>query len=125
MLKELHTVLPAADLKRAQSFYHDVLGLDPAETHEDTRTLVYRLGAGGAFEIYETSNAGTAQNTQMGWITDDLDAEMGRLRERGVVFEDYDVPGMKTVNGVATAPDMKSAWFRDTEGNFICISQLI
>ncbi|HSP75216.1 MAG TPA: VOC family protein [Cryobacterium sp.] len=123
MLKELHTVLPAADLKRAQSFYHDALGLDPDEVHEGT--LVYHVGSGSVFEIYETSNAGTAKNTQMEWITDDLDAEMSRLRERGVVFEEYDIPGMKTVNGVATAPDLKSAWFRDTEGNFICISEML
>ena len=123
MLKELHTVLPAADLKRAQSFYHDALGLDPDEIHEGT--LVYHVGSGSVFEIYETSNAGTAKNTQMGWVTDDLEAEMGRLRERGVVFEDFDVPGMKTVNGVAADEEMKSAWFRDTEGNFICLSQKI
>ena len=123
MLKELHTVLPAADLKRAQSFYHDALGLDPDEVHEGT--LVYHVGSGSVFEIYETSNAGTAKNTQMEWITDDLDAEMSQLRERGVVFEEYDIPGMKTVNGVATAPDLKSAWFRDTEGNFICISEML
>ncbi|TFC52121.1 VOC family protein [Cryobacterium sp. TMT1-21] len=125
MLKELHTVLPAADLRRAQAFYHDALELDPAEAHEESRTLVYRTGAGGTFEIYETSNAGTARNTQMCWTTDDLDAEMSRLRERGVVFEDYDVPGLKTVNGVAATDEMKSAWFRDTEGNFICIFQML
>ncbi|TFC34417.1 VOC family protein [Cryobacterium sp. TMT2-42-4] len=123
MLKELHTVLPAAVLKRAQSFYHDALGLDPDETHEGV--LVYRVGSGSVFEIYETSNAGTAQNIQMGWITDDLDAEMNTLRERGVVFEEFDIPDMKTVHGVVTADDMKSAWFRDSEGNFICISQTI
>lgn len=125
MLKELHTVLPAADLKRAQAFYHEALDLDPAEAHEETHTLVYRTGASGTFEIYETSNAGTARNTQMGWITDDLDAEMSRLRARGVVFEEYDVPEMKTVNGVVTSDDLKAAWFRDTEGNFICISQTL
>ncbi len=123
MLKELHTVLPAADLKRAQSFYHDALGLDPDEVHEGV--LVYHVGSGSAFEIYETSNAGTAKNTQMGWVTDDLDTEMTRLREGGVIFEDYDFPGMKTEKGVATAENMKSAWFRDTEGNFICISQML
>ena len=84
MLKELHTVLPAADLKRAQTFYHDALGLDPDEVHEGV--LVYHVGSGSAFEIYETSNAGTAKNTQMGWVTDDLETEMTRLREGGVVF---------------------------------------
>ncbi|TFC54376.1 VOC family protein [Cryobacterium sp. TMT2-17-1] len=123
MMKELHTVLPAAELKRAQSFYHDALVLDPDETNEGV--LVYHVGSGSVFEIYETSNAGTAQNAQMGWITDDLDTEMSTLRERGVVFEEFDIPGMKTVNGVVTAEDIKSAWFRDTEGNFICISQTI
>ena len=123
MFKEVHTVLPAADLKRAQSFYHDALDLDPAEVHQGV--LVYRLDSGQAFEIYETSNAGTAKNTQMGWVTDDLDSEMTRLRARGVVFEDYDIPGMKTVNGVAATDEMKSAWFRDTEGNFICVSEML
>lgn len=123
MLKELHTVLPAADLQRARTFYHDKLELDPDEMHDGM--LMYHGAEGSAFEIYETSNAGTAQNTQMLWMTDDLDAEMSRLRERGVVFEDYDIPGMKTENGVATMGDSKAAWFRDTEGNFLCISQAL
>jgi catechol 2,3-dioxygenase-like lactoylglutathione lyase family enzyme len=123
MLKELHTVLPAADLQRARTFYHDKLDLDPDPNPSDGGSLMYHLTSDSGFEIYETSNAGTAQNTQMGWMTDDLDAEMSSLRERGVQFEDYDVPGMKTDNGVATMDGMKAAWFRDTEGNFICISQ--
>ena len=123
MLKELHTVLPAADLQRARTFYHDKLELDPDEMHDGM--LMYHASKGSAFEIYETSNAGTAKNTQMVWMTDDLDAEMARLRKRGVVFEDYDIPGMKTENGVATMGDSKAAWFRDTEGNFLCISQTL
>jgi catechol 2,3-dioxygenase-like lactoylglutathione lyase family enzyme len=123
MLKELHTVLPAADLQRARTFYHDKLNLDPDPTASDGGSLMYHLTSDSGFEIYETSNAGTAQNTQMGWMSDDLDAEMNSLRERGVVFEEYDVPGMKTTNGVATMDGLKAAWFRDTEGNFICISQ--
>ena len=123
MLKELHTVLPAADLQRARTFYHDKLELDPDEMHDGM--LMYHAPEGSAFEIYETSNAGTAKNTQMVWMTDDLDAEMARLRKRGVVFEDYDIPGMKTENGVATMGDSKAAWFRDTEGNFLCISQTL
>ena len=121
MLKELHTVLPAADLKRAKAFYHDKLSLDPDQM--DDGSMMYHLSPEAGFEIYETTNAGTAQNTQMGWMSDDLDAEMATLRDRGVVFEEYDVPGMKTENGVATMGDMKAAWFRDSEGNFICITQ--
>lgn len=121
MLKELHTVLPAANLQRARTFYHDKLSLDPDQVVDGS--LMYHLSPEMGFEIYETSNAGTAQNTQMGWMSDDLESEMSTLRERGVVFEEYDVPGMKTVSGVATMDGMKAAWFRDSEGNFICISQ--
>lgn len=122
MLKELHTVLPAADLQRARSFYHDKLGLDPDRVQEGVMT--YHPETGSAFEIYETPNAGTAQNTQMGWLTDDLESEMATLREHGVIFEEYDTPDLKTVDGVAETDTMKSAWFRDTEGNFLCITQL-
>lgn len=123
MMKEVHTVLPAADLERARVFYHDKLGLEPDEAHGST--LVFHPFPGGAFEIYETPNAGTAQNTQMGWVTDDLDGEMSVMRSNGIVFEEYDMPDMKTENGVATLENMRSAWFRDSEGNFICVSQMM
>lgn len=121
MLMEIHAVLPAADLTRARSFYHDMLDLDPDEVHEGV--LVYH-SPGGVFEIYETPNAGSAKNTQMGWVTNDLEAEMARLRERGVVFEEYDsVPGMEMKDGIAYAEEGRVAWFRDTEGNFIAIEE--
>ncbi len=121
MLKEARTVLPASDLARARTFYHDKLGFDPVEDHGDA--LVYRPVDGAVFEIYETPNAGSAKNTQMCWVTDDLDEEMQRLRERGVVFEDYDLPNLKTVDGVADMDGDRVAWFRDSEGNFICLTQ--
>ena len=121
MLKDLHPVLPAADLARARTYYHHTLDLDPDE--EVAGTLVYRPSPTSFFEIYETENAGTAKNTQMDRLTDDLDAEMTRLRERGVVFEDFEIPGMTTTNGVATMNDAKAAWFRKSEGNFLYIMQ--
>ncbi|MDO8337523.1 MAG: VOC family protein [Microcella sp.] len=123
MMKALHTVLPAADLDRARTFYHDKLGLDPDETREGS--LVFHPAPGAEFEIYETPNAGTAQNTQMGWMTDDLDGEMAVMRSHGIVFEEYDTPDMKTVNGVLEGKDLRAAWFRDSEGNFLCVSQRI
>ncbi|MGN6744170.1 MAG: VOC family protein [Amnibacterium sp.] len=120
MFTEAHTILPAADLRRARGFYHDKLGLDPAEDHDDM--LVYTSGP-STFEFYETPNAGSAKNTQMAWMTDDLDAEMDRLKRAGVVFEEFEIPGMKTENGVVETDEMKSAWFRDSEGNIIAITQ--
>jgi catechol 2,3-dioxygenase-like lactoylglutathione lyase family enzyme len=120
MLTESHTILHAADLNRFRGYYHDKLGLDPSEEHDGM--LVYGSGT-SAFEVYETENAGTAKNTQMEWRTDDLDAEMRRMRDAGIVFEEFEIPGMKTENGVVTGDGMKTAWFRDSEGNILAITQ--
>lgn len=124
MLKDLEiiAVLPAKDIDRARTFYRDVLGLEPADAL-DEENLMYRCGKGTAFLLYRTDNAGTAKNTQMGWATDDIEAEVRDLRGRGVVFEEYDFPGLKTENGIASMPVGKGAWFLDTEGNILNIFQ--
>ena len=120
MFTQLHTVLPASDLERARAFYRDAFGVEPDATYDGS--LIYNA-FGGTFELYETANAGTAQNTQIGFISDDLDTDMADLRSHGVVFEEYDFPGMKTENGVLTTDDGRAAWLRDSEGNFVCLSQ--
>ncbi|WP_426225172.1 VOC family protein [Pseudarthrobacter sp. DSP2-3-2b1] len=123
MLKDsaLIAVLPAKDINRAKDFYRDKLGMEPSETVQDS--LVYRGGDGTRFLIYQTENAGTAKNTQMGWETDNLEREMEELRAKGVVFEEYDMPGLKTENGVVDNEWGKGAWFLDSEGNILSLSQ--
>ncbi len=120
--KDVIAVLPAKDLQRARMFYSEKLELDPDEMFGEN--LVYHVGH-SKFELYETPNAGSAKNTQMSWMVDNLEDEMARMRAHGIEFEDYDVPGLKTVDGVATGDGMRSAWFRDSEGNFLCISQIM
>jgi predicted enzyme related to lactoylglutathione lyase len=124
MLKEndLMAVLPAKDLARAKQFYDEVLGLEPPEVM-DEENLLYRSGNGTSFLLYKSDYAGTAKNTQMGWGTDNIEAEVDDLRGRGVVFEEYDLPGLKTENGIATSPAGKGAWFTDTEGNILNLFQ--
>jgi catechol 2,3-dioxygenase-like lactoylglutathione lyase family enzyme len=124
MLKDLDiiAVLPAKDIGRAKDFYRDVLGLEPADAL-DEENLLYRCGNGTAFLLYKTDNAGTAKNTQMGWGTDNVEAAAEELRGRGVVFEEYDFPGLKTENGIATTAAGKAAWFLDSEGNILNIFQ--
>ena len=122
MLKELHPVLLASDIQRARSFYRDTLGLEPDEVHPGA--LVYHPGEGSSFEIQATDEAGATRTAQLAWRTDDLDTEMEALRARGVEFEALDVPGVKTVQGVAQVPDARTACFRDTEGNLLCLTQL-
>ena len=119
---EVMGVLPAADLQRARAFYKDKLGLEPVEVREDG--VVYQMST-GSFLLYETPNAGSAKNTQLCWITEDVEAEVAELRGRGVVFEEYDLPGLKTENGIAVAEGIKGAWFLDTEGNILCLSERV
>ena len=124
MLKDrgVAAVLPAKDIARARNFYENVLGLDAPEAMDD-ENLMFRCGNGTGFLLYQTDNAGTAKNTQMGWDTDNIEAEMEELRSRGVTFEEYDFPGLKTENGIATNAVGKAAWFLDTEGNILNIYQ--
>lgn len=119
--KQVGAVLPAADITRARNFYRDKLGLEP-ENADAEDNLQYKCGGGSAFLLYQTPNAGTAKNTQIGWMVDDLPGAVAELRANGVVFEEYDFPGLKTEGGIATTPDGSSAaWFLDTEGNILTL----
>lgn len=119
--QEVFAILPAKDLQRARGFYKEKLGLEPSEERADG--LMYQTPAGAKVFMYETDNAGTAQNTAMGWATSDIEAEVADLRGRGVVFEEYDFPGLKTEDGIATSEGFRGAWFKDTEGNILAVSQ--
>jgi catechol 2,3-dioxygenase-like lactoylglutathione lyase family enzyme len=126
---DVATRLPAQDLERARAFYADKLGLEPVE--ERPGGLLYHCGS-GRFALFATAGAPSGQHTQMAWVVDDLDAVVGELRRRGVVFEDVDVPGLKTVDGIVDVEGNypsyggvgeRAAWFRDSEGNLLGIGQ--
>ncbi|MGW8764344.1 VOC family protein [Streptomyces sp. NPDC055815] len=111
-------IIPVKDLARAKRFYSETLGLPLVkETPEDTR---YECG-GTTIGLYETPLGGEAGHTLASWKVDDLDGEMKELRDKGVAFEDYDLPGIKTVDGVAETDTMRGAWFKDTDGNILCV----
>jgi predicted enzyme related to lactoylglutathione lyase len=115
------TVLPASDLARAKAFYRDKLGFKPFLESGDN--LMYGSATAPDLLIYQTTNAGTAQNTQMCFAVADIRAEIAELRSSGVVFEDYNFGEIQTVDGVAEFETEYSAWFRDSEGNFICLTE--
>jgi hypothetical protein len=83
---------------------------------------MYDAGSGTSFLIYPTPNAGKAPNTLMAFSSKDVRADVIALRALGVVFEEYDFPGLKTVQGVAKLGDIEAAWFKDSEGNILGIS---
>ncbi|MET3566440.1 hypothetical protein SAMN04515691_2792 [Leifsonia sp. 98AMF] len=116
-----YSVLPASDLQRAIEWYRDKLELEPERTTEGG--VLYGTGSEAKIFVYETGNAGTAQNTAMCWLTPDIEATMAHLRERGVTFADYDFPGLHTENGIATDDMGRSAWFQDSEGNYLCLTE--
>lgn len=74
--------------------------------------------------LFASSEAGTAQHQLGAWLVGDLATAVAQLRGRGVVFEDYDQPGLRTVDGIATTPVGKAAWFKDSEGNLLTATQL-
>jgi catechol 2,3-dioxygenase-like lactoylglutathione lyase family enzyme len=127
---EVATRLPAQDLERAKAFYRDKLGLEPIE--ERPGGARYRCGD-SYFVVFQSAGEPSGSHTQMGFEVEDIEATMAELRRRGVVFEEYDVPGLKTVNGVADIAGNypskgtreKGAWFYDSEGNLLGIGQPI
>jgi predicted enzyme related to lactoylglutathione lyase len=117
----MYAYLPATDVARARAFYEQTLGLRPAE--EIAGGIVYKFANGTGCFLYPTTNAGTNRASQAFWQVADVEREVAELKARGVRFEEYDMPGMKTVNGIATAGGAKTAWFKDTEGNILAIVQ--
>jgi hypothetical protein len=116
-------VLAASDITRAKQWWHDVLGRDPVYEDTEGEALFYDIGGTGVM-VYRSDFAGTAKNTVLNLMTDDLDRDMTQLRTHGVMFHDYDMPGLKTVDGVAEIGDERSAWFSDSEGNILAIGQV-
>ncbi len=123
------TRIPVRDLARARAFYADKLGLEPAE--ERRGGLLYRC-ASGEFALFRSAGTASGEHTQMAFDVADIEATVAELRSRGVVFEEYDLPGLKTVNGIATVEGNypskggigeRGAWFRDSEGNLISIGE--
>ena len=122
--RPIHTALPATDLERAKRFYAEKLGLTPETELPDLRDgLFYRCGEGTRFLVFPSPNAEIGTHTQMTWRTNDIEAEVAALKARGVIFEEYDTPEVKTVNSVATIGQSKGAWFRDSEGNLLALGQ--
>src|SRR4029453_19596557 len=117
----LYAYIPAKDVARARKFYENTLGLKPKE--EYAGGVIYEFDRGTACFLYPTPNAGTSRASQAFWQVDDVEREVAELKARGVVFENYDMPGEKSPSGVVTAGGAKAAWFKDSEGNIMAIIQ--
>ncbi len=119
----MYSYIPAKDVKRARQFYEQKLGLKPKQ--ETAGGVVYEFAEHTACFLYPTPNAGTSRASQAFWQVGDIEREVAELKARGVKFEDYDMPGMKTENGITTAGGARSAWFKDSEGNIMALIQTL
>jgi catechol 2,3-dioxygenase-like lactoylglutathione lyase family enzyme len=113
--------LPVADVGRARKFYEGKLGLKPKE--EYAGGVMYECGSGSWVFMYPSAGAATSKDSTAFWAVDDVATEVADLKTRGVVFEEYDMPGIKTENSIATGGGARTAWFKDSEGNILAISQ--
>jgi predicted enzyme related to lactoylglutathione lyase len=116
--RPVFTTLPVTDPARARRFYADKLGLEPTQPDGD----YFECGDGTRFVISKMGSK-PGGHTQMVFAVDDIARSLRELTAKGVVFEEYDYPTLKTVNGVFDAGDLKAAWFKDSEGNMIGLMQ--
>ena len=123
---KIHPTLPAVDLDRAKKFYEGTLGLKVI-MEDPSPGVLLQAGEGSTIYIYERT-ATKADHTVAGFSVKDVEATVKGLKAKGVVFEDVDDPGLKTVESIATmttpAGEFKGAWFKDTEGNILAVTNM-
>src|SRR3990167_4069939 len=115
------TMLPVKDMDRARAFYENSLGLRPSGFRPDGK-FIYMVG-GSTLALFPKPEGTKADHTAVSFRVEDIAASIKELKRAAVVFEDYDFPGLKTVNHVCVLGAEKAAWFKDTEGNYLCLHE--
>ncbi|RPI58452.1 MAG: VOC family protein [Chloroflexi bacterium] len=113
------TTMVTTNRERTKRFYGDVLGLRLVMDLPDGSGLVYEAGKGSRVMLYMREKPSSSDATSIGFVVDDVRTTVRDLRSRGVTFEEYDMPGIKTVDGIATMGQEQAAWFKDPDGNII------
>ena len=117
-----HAVIAVKDLDQAKEFYSGRLGLTASD--ERRGGIRYETQGGSWFLVYQSAFAGTARSTCMRFEVEDIESTVRQLRDRGIAFEEYDLPGIKTIDGIAKHESgARGAWFKDPEGNILQIGQ--
>jgi catechol 2,3-dioxygenase-like lactoylglutathione lyase family enzyme len=123
---QIAAVVPVSNIESAVEFYEGALGLRLEVRRDDLpgNREAELVGAGGSLVLYESVGAGQSRHTVAGFRVDDLDSVVPALRERGVAFEEYDLPDIKTVDGIASIGDVRAAWFKDPDGNILALESV-
>jgi predicted enzyme related to lactoylglutathione lyase len=108
-----------SNIAQAKEFYGQTLGLDVSEGNGD---LTLKLGGGARILIYPKPNHTPATFTVLNFPVRDIETTVAELKERGVKFEHYDMPGLKTdARGIFRGPGPLIAWFKDPAGNILSV----
>jgi catechol 2,3-dioxygenase-like lactoylglutathione lyase family enzyme len=118
----IDVVLLATDLDESKEFYAGRLGLEIV--HESDDEITYKCGGDSQLSVTKSTTGTSDEQTQAGWRVTDLDAELAELRSRGVEIQEYDMPGLKTVDGVADVGFARIAWIVDPHRNALAILEL-
>ena len=118
------TVLIVRDAERSADFYREQLGLPHQGRTPDGQEL-FTAGGGSSVALMSDPDARASGRTELSFEVTDIDDEIRDLEERGVTFEDYDLPGLKTVDHVAEMGSEKAAWFKDPDGNVLCLHERV
>ena len=120
-LTGVYPTIPVTDLQRAKNFYEKMLGLEVSDTTPEG--VVYSAGGGSKIYLYQREQS-KADHTLASFHVEDIEKEIGDLSQKGVAFEHYDFPNLKTDGkGIATMGQIKAAWFKDPDGNILALSQ--
>ena len=119
--KEAVATLSVKDLKVARKFYEGVMGLRPVGP-ENPEAVTYKSGNSSVI-VYRSQYAGSNKATAANWIVgkNEIEKVVAGLKERGVTFEHYDMPGMTRQGDIYIMEDFKTAWFKDPDGNILCL----
>jgi extradiol dioxygenase family protein len=118
---KVHPILLSKDLDETREFYHDRLGLSILS--ESDHKIEFRCGGGTKLAVSKSTTGTSDSQTQIGWEVDDLQTEIDDIRSRGVPIEDYDIPGLKTDDGIADVGFAWMAWIIDPGKNALAIVQ--
>ena len=118
----IDVVLLATDLESSKEFYAGRLGLEILTESEEA--ITYRCGGDSQLAVTKSTTGTADEQTQASWRVNDLDAELAELRSRGVEIQEYDMPGLKTVDGVADIGFARMAWIVDPHKSALGIMEL-
>jgi catechol 2,3-dioxygenase-like lactoylglutathione lyase family enzyme len=108
------------DLKQAREFYEGVLGLRVKKA-QGAEAITFESGVSSVI-VYRSDYAGTNKATAINWmLDDDIEKVVSTLREKGIKFEHYDMPGLTKKGDVHVFGAFKTAWFKDPDGNILAL----